>query len=139
MRIIKFEGGQLKEDNKEDKAREIPYKPFILRKAVSIVPKLFRQYYSINEAIKVNEEDEKERLLNLYVCILYYYLKEPSLRIKEALEDNFYFLTRNLALTRNEKGSFIFDGKEFHCFNAEVKDRRKVGTLRCYEKHGIKV
>jgi len=146
MHIIRIEGGQLKENVKKVRGGEVSCKKFVLRKVKEVVPKLFRQYYSINEAIKTEKETEekkteKERelkkFLDLYTCVLYRYLGSCAMVVRDVLKSEFYFLTKKLtALTGNE-GRYIFDGKEFHCFNGE-KSRREVGAnLKCYARKGI--
>ena len=127
MQGIWVKDGLCKMENRKNKKREISERGALLSKAKEVVSKLFRKYYSINEAIKAEGETEEEKelnkFLNLYICVLYRHLGIDSKKVQEILRSDFVFMVKSLVDLKNRDKNFIFDGKNF--WEYEKKEKRK--------------
>ena len=114
-------------EGRKNKKREISERGALLSKAKEVISRLFRKYYSINEAIKVEGETEEEKELNkflgLYICVLYRHLGIDSRRVQEILKSDFVFTVKSLMDLKNKDKNFVFDGKNF--WEYRKKEKRK--------------
>jgi len=117
MQGIWVKDGLCEMEGRKNKKREISERGALLSKAKEVISRLFRKYYSINEAIKVEGETEEEKelnkFLNLYICVLYRHLGIDSKRVQEVLKSDFVFMIKGLMDLKNKDKNFIFDGKNF--------------------------
>jgi len=129
MQGIRVKDGLCEMEDRKDKKREISERGALLSKAKEIVPKLFRKYYSINEAIKAEGKTEEEKELNkflgLYICVLYRHLGIDSRRVQEILKSDFVFTVKSLMDLKSKDKNFVFDGKNFWEYKEKVKRKFK--------------
>ena len=112
MSDIKVKKGLFEICSEENEGREISCEGIVLQKVNEVISKLFRKYYSINEAIKVEgkteEEKELNRFLSLYICVLYRYFEIASARVEKILKES---LKKEEKEGKEEK--INFNGKNF--------------------------